>query len=348
MASLGTTRPSTSTRPTSSSARGRSVSFQSFFDFYADAFNNLGALGSDTSVIGVAYTFNAGNGFFATIALEDRGNIGYGNVATVPTAGGVGFTGSNLAAGTTALNNGGYRVPDAVVQFLYDPGAGGWGTAQLTAAVHQARVGYNTVGGAFVGGGNDLGDTKYGWAVQGGVKFNLSMLGAGDTLYLQAAYAEGAGSYLGATSGLTGNSTTNYLVASDGVAIGPAGSIKLGKGYSLVAALDHYWAPNFDTAIFGGYTKWEQNNGALTGVALDPLVYASTFAQARDFAVWQVGVQATWVPIKGIKFAGTVNYYNVEAQKASQDFLLSGGVPYYVGKSDNDGIQAALRIQRDF
>ena len=49
--------------------------FQSFFDFYADAFNNLGALGSDTSVTGAAYTFNAGNGFFATIALEDRGNV---------------------------------------------------------------------------------------------------------------------------------------------------------------------------------------------------------------------------------------------------------------------------------
>ena len=110
MASLGTTRPSTSTRPTSQFGPWSFGRFQSFFDFYADAFDNLGALGSDTTVNGVAYTFNAGNGFFATIALEDRGNIGYGNVATVPTAGGVGFTGSNLAAGTTALNNGGYRA----------------------------------------------------------------------------------------------------------------------------------------------------------------------------------------------------------------------------------------------
>jgi hypothetical protein len=326
--------------------------FQSFFDFYADAYNNLGALGSDTTVNGAAYTFNAGNGFFATIALEDRGNAGLGNVATIPFADpalggpGIGFGGVGTAA-ALGINNGGYRVPDAVVQFLYDPGAGGWGSAQLTAAVHQARIGYNATGATFFGGGTDIGDTKYGWAVQGGVKFNLGMLGAGDSMYVQAAYAQGAASYLGTTSGLTGNNTTNYLVASDAIAVGPAGSLKLGEGYNVLAAIDHYWAPNFDTALWAGYTRWDYNNGALTGVAL-AAPYASTFAQARDFDVWQVGVQATWVPVKGIKFAGTVNYYNVNAQKAAQDFIVSAGVPVYVGNSKNDGIQAALRIQRDF
>ena len=155
------------------------------------------------------------------------------------------------------------------------------------------------------------------------MKFNLGMLGAGDSMYVQAAYAQGAASYLGTTSGLTGNNTTNYLVASDAIAVGPAGSLKLGEGYNVLAAIDHYWAPNFDTALWAGYTRWDYNNGALTGVAL-AAPYASTFAQARDFDVWQVGAQATWVPVKGIKFAGTVNYYNVNAQKASQDFLGLG------------------------
>ena len=40
-------------------------------------------------------------------------------------------------------------------------------------------------------------DDKYGWAVQGGLKFNLPFIAAGDLLYLQAAYAKGPLSYSG-------------------------------------------------------------------------------------------------------------------------------------------------------
>ena len=201
------------------------------------------------------------------------------------------------------------------MQFLYDPGAGGWGTAQLTGAVHQARVGLQHGWRRFRRRHVDIGDTKYGWAVQGGVKFNLSMLGAGDTLYLQAAYAQGAASYLGAqtqANGLAGNSHhATILVASDAIAVGPAASIKLGQGYNVLAALDHYWTPNFDTAIWASYTRWDYNNGALTGVTLGAPSLPPSLRPATS-TVWQVGAQATWVPVKGIKFAGTVNYYNVD------------------------------------
>ena len=40
-------------------------------------------------------------------------------------------------------------------------------------------------------------DTEYGFAVQGGVKINLPFIAAGDVLWLQAAYAQGAINYLG-------------------------------------------------------------------------------------------------------------------------------------------------------
>ena len=42
-----------------------------------------------------------------------------------------------------------------------------------------------------------IADTEYGFAVQGGVKINLPFIAAGDVLWLQAAYAEGAINYLG-------------------------------------------------------------------------------------------------------------------------------------------------------
>jgi hypothetical protein len=182
--------------------------FQSFFDFYADAFNNLGALGSDTSVVGAAYSFNFGNGFFITAALEDRSQTGFGGqpqpiaLGTIVGGSPVGVT-TGVSTFGYGLSAAAYRVPDGVLQLLYDPGANSWGSAQLTGAIHQARVAYSTDLGT--ANGLNLGDSKPGWAVQGGVKFNLGMLGAGDTAYVQAAYAQGAMSYLGLGSNAPAN-----------------------------------------------------------------------------------------------------------------------------------------------
>ncbi len=316
--------------------------FQSFFDFYADAYNNIGALGSDTSVVGAAYTFNAGNGFFATIAIEDRSQLGFNSqpIPSIATAGTVGTAASTFG---TAFSTGGYRVPDGVVQFLYDPGAGGWGSAQLTAAVHQARVAYSTAFGTF---NSDIGDSKYGWAVQGGVKFNLgNWWGAGDSAYIQAAWAQGALSYIGvgsnspANGGLTQNVVSNQVTAADAFATF-GGSTKLAEGYNVLAAIDHYWTPAFDTALWGSYTRVNNPAGALFG--------SGGFVSVPDYNLWQVGAQATWVPVKGIKFAGTVNYFNIDRNTALQDFVTVAGTTYYAGKKTTDGIQAALRIQRDF
>ena len=45
--------------------------FQSFFDFYADNDNFHGMGGSDVTTEGLAYTYTFGNGFSATLAIED-------------------------------------------------------------------------------------------------------------------------------------------------------------------------------------------------------------------------------------------------------------------------------------
>jgi hypothetical protein len=324
--------------------------FQSFFDFYADAFNNLGALGSDTSVVGAAYSFNFGNGFFVTAAIEDRAQLG-NNALPVwsPVAGTIaGGTAGTYAPG--AFGNAGYRVPDGVLQFLYDPGANGWGSAQLSAAVHQSRVAYGAGFGLLNGG--DLGDSKTGWAIQGGVKFNLGMLGAGDTAYIQAAYAQGAMSYIGigsnasANFGLTQNVVSNQITTADSYAVA-GGQTKQAQGFNVLAAIDHFWAPNFDTALWGSYTAVNNPSALLFGsaAAVAPLAAGVT---VPDYQVWQVGAQATWVPVKGLKFAGTVNYYNINKSNAIQDYVTTAGTTYFVGKKNADGIQAALRIQRDF
>lgn len=177
------------------------------------------------------------------------------------------------------------------------------------------------------------------------MKFNLGMLGAGDSAYIQAAYAQGALSYIGmgsnapANFGLTQNVVSNQVVSADAFAV-TGGQTKLAQGFNVLAAIDHFWTPTFDTALWGAYTN--VNNPSA------PIFGSAGTVNAPDFNVWQVGAQATWVPVKGIKFAGTVNYYNINKGTAIQDYQTVAGTTYFVGKKNADGIQAALRIQRDF
>jgi len=88
-------------------------------------------------------------------------------------------------AGTTAYNYGGSRLPNIVGNLNLTQG---WGSAQLSAALQELN---KPVGGAL----NQ--DTVYGYAIQGGLMLNLPAFAAGDVLWLQATYAEGAIAYLG-------------------------------------------------------------------------------------------------------------------------------------------------------
>jgi hypothetical protein len=301
--------------------------FQSFFDFYADAYSNLTGLGSDNSVLGAAYSFSFGNGLFLTAALEDR-NTGNLNAPAIGAPGTLLDDANKGVKGSVGgISLGGYRAPDLVAQLLYDPGANGWGSAQLSAALHQTRLSGLPAPDTF--------ETKYGWAVQGGVKVNLPMLGAGDALYLQAAYTEGALTYIGANNTGAGFGATLPLVAyADAVAVGPGGSVKLTKGFNALAAIDHYITPNLDLSLWAGVTKVDYASGTLTG---------ATFG-ARDFTIIQAGPQLSWVPAKGVRVTGTVNWYHVDTQTKSTDYI--SGVKAVDTKAD--GIQTLLRVQRDF
>ena len=93
------------------------------------------------------------------------------------------------------------RTPDFVGALRLDQA---WGSAQLSAAVHEVGVGQAT--GAIFGlnGGAAASlapaprpSTEYGWAIQGGLKVNAPFVAPGDALYLQGAYGEGAMAYTG-------------------------------------------------------------------------------------------------------------------------------------------------------
>src|SRR4051812_5431746 len=113
-----------------------------------------------------AYTFSFGNGFSATLSLEDgvERRVGQTAVAT-------GLNGFNAGS-----NYAGQNMPDIVGNVRY---AGTWGTAQLNGAIHQTR-GLVIPGTLTPTGFGFVPDTEYGWAIGGSVGINLPMLGAGD------------------------------------------------------------------------------------------------------------------------------------------------------------------------
>jgi len=281
----------------------------SFFDFYATALNfgsgYMASLGSDNGSVNVlAYTATFGNGFSATIALEDRSAV----VRSVFVSRDGGVTADDVL--------GGQRMPSIVGNIRVDQG---WGSAQLSGVVQQLNTSVpNTDGGRI--------DTEYGYAIQAGVRFNLPMLAAGDALWLQAAYADGAVGRLGlgattAFAGLTGTAVDGAIVD---------GNIKRTKGWGVTAALLHYWTPSVRQAVFGNYTAVDYSGRVSTAYgALD------------DFKIWTVGTNVIWSPVSAFDIGVEVLYQKLDPKGR---FVLPTGV----SKSSVDIWEARIRFQRDF
>lgn len=278
---------------------------QSFFSFYTSELNwgsgFLASAGSDTVTDLFAYTATFGSGFSATISVEDRDT-------------------RNLNAST--YNVAGQRTPDVVAALRVDQA---WGSAQLSGALHQLNS--TSLYGPFA----QRIDTKYGWAVQAGAKLNLPALSAGDQLWLEAAYADGALNYLG-----LGNSVSsgNFNVrANDGVIAN--GAIKTTKGWNVTGGLLHYWTPSVRQSVWGTYTGVNYSNEAkLANIGN---------TNVRNFDAWAVGSNVIWSPVRAFDIGVEVLYTKAEKKR-----FLPANDQFVKGQKSEDAFQGRLRLQRDF
>jgi hypothetical protein len=283
----------------------------------------------------LAYTATFGSGFSATISVEDR-TSGTGNRENGAfTRNFLGFGG----AGASVLYEG-QDFPDIVASLRVDQG---WGSAQLSGALTQRKVSGLTLAGAAIAPIAFSSD-EYGWAIQGGVKINLPMLAAGDHLFLQAAYADGALGYLG-WSGNYGVGRTGPLILGD-IGYDPAtGSTKTSTGWSVVAGLRHFWTPQLRSELYGSYSeiKLGYNNpvanyaiGAV-GRSLDP----------KEFIV---AGNLIWSPVSGLDIGVEVLYTRVELRDRVGTAVNGVGIVRNgaLGIKNDDAWAGRLRIQRDF
>ena len=349
---------------------------QSMFDFYADAATYSGLRGSNQTVNGLAYTATFGGGFSATLAIEDEvSHRARGTFADVtnfaPTPAVPVIIGAGLPFWPHATQFLGTRMPDIVANLRVDQP---WGSAQLSAAVHRVGVGvYHTnIAGfpnflqtnALVSKTDSLG-----FAVQGGVKFNLPMLAPGDNLWLQATYANGAVGYTNGSNFAFVNgvySSTNYGVGiarvssgngwNEGVTDGDcvftySGSCEKTKSFALVGAFTHYWTPSVKSWLAAAYYQVKYADNAINPIAgalaLGQVGFNAGLTNYKEFDL--VGGLA-WNPIRGFEIGAEVTWMHGVVSRpvglATDATLLAAGLPAF--KASGDLIRGRLRMIRAF
>jgi hypothetical protein len=256
----------------------------------------------------LAYTFSFGNGFSATLAIEDglERRSGINNLFTAD-------------PGRYA----GQRVPDVVANVKY---VGTWGGAQLSGAVHQIRS--NNL--LPVLGGADFPDTEYGWALSATAHVNLPFLAPGDALWVAATYADGAPAYL--NGGNAGTIIGPFAAFENGspllvdATIDPAtGELERSRAWSVAGGLRHYWTPQIRSNFFGSYLDSDSRVSVRT---------------PADFREYRLGANIFWQPVSGLDLGVEVIYANTDLRGISP---VTG-----LGFRDSNGWEGRFRVQRDF
>ncbi len=207
---------------------------------------------SDQTTNQIAYTAAFGNGFSATIALEDR---------------------SDREVGTY----GGTRAPDLVAALGVSQG---WGSAQLSGALHQVYP--DRAAAHQTGPTNNGADDSFGWAIGGGVVVNLPMASPGSNIFFQGFYADGALSYIGANStvggvavsdyGPTSGTSTGYSLSA-GAYIQATSTIGLALDGSYMDIDQPAGATDLTRWAIDGSVQWEPVSGFVMGADVG---YANT------------------------------------------------------------------------
>lgn len=268
----------------------------SFFSFFGTNTMSGGAGTTDPSTEVLAYTATFGSGFSATVSVENAGN--------------------RRAFGMSGIGYGGQDLPDLVANLNVSQA---WGSAQIMGALHQIRHD-NVV--------NPLIDDEMGWAVGAGLNVRLPMIAAGDALWLQATYADGALSYVGPATAVSDFA----LAVDDATLVG--NTLDTSTAWALAAAFRHFWTPTVWQDIEGRYGQVDQ-----------PIVRVGNQAAgtAVDYSWYQVGTRLNWRPTAGLTFSADVVYTAVDTEVPLIINAATG-----LADDTSSAWAGRLRIQRDF
>ncbi len=266
----------------------------------------------------LAYTATFGGGFSATISLQDpilQGPSGIGVDTTVP--------------GNAAYQ--GLRSPDIVAAVDL---AQGWGTAHIEGVAHNVNA-LDAAG---------FTQNIWGWAIDGGLKFNLPMIGAGDFIQLQGAYGQNATWYSGIEDAMwteAWNIPTGAQggVNGNGVAMPIAdtysnlnGTWATPTAWSVTASTEFHLGPTFSIDPEVGYAAMHWS-----GLGFGQL--------SPDLSSWIGGAVFHWDPVAHLDFNIELLYQTTDQSRPAGYTTAAGAIPW---QSNSSGLEGRFEITRDF
>jgi len=335
----------------------------------------------------IAYTWQIGNGFSASIDLEDgpggRGktifNLSQANVLNGPAAGGGAGLGGlpNLAvAGLGSSDILRSDMPDIAANLRVDQALG---SAQIMGALANRSAGYysnvpglpgfvapapNPPGGTIFGHPGEA----WGYAVGVGAKF-VNFLLPRDTIEGQASFCHGAVTGY-CVSGLYaqnfiygGGNTITMGYTADGV-ITNGSQVELTNAFNWALGYQHYWSPQWRTSVVGGQAfVWYNSSaaGMFCGGAVGSagafgvngffVATPGTFLNCNpNFSQSAVSTRTAWNPHPFLEIGLDLIYFHVSSANGGSQVVLNtnGARPSGLYTIGNfDGAMAVLRFQKN-
>lgn len=282
----------------------------------------------------LAYTATFGNGFSATIALENRGD--QISSTAVSTLGANPFTATAATAGPVPL-----RLPALIGNLRVDQP---WGAAMLSGAVMENTATFGNANLAVVGGAGPQVRTT-GWAVLGGLRVNLPMLAAGDHVMVAVSYGVGALDYViapGANGNFlsTGSYLGGFLRADRNVtlfcvnAACTAGGSEQTRAFSAAGHFVHYWTPSLRSILTGTYARIDP------GTTTKSTAWINGGLSRAD--LWQAVGQLIWSPVRNFDIGVELSYARL---RQTLPLTLPVAVPASVNPSN---WTMRMRVERTF
>lgn len=257
------------------------------FDFWAGDFYegiDPGFFYADATPNQIAYTADFGNGFSASISIEDAYERS-GNYTDVDD------------------NQIGQQVPDIVGNITYE---GSWGAAKVSGAAHQNEqdpsddvFGFSNTAFAYNNGGFQNDD--WGWAVLGGVRFDFSET---TNLYIEGVYSDGAVGYTGLGVAIP---LANTDFDGDSIA-----------AWYVGGGIRHYWTPTVFTSLVGSYG--ETDDFTLGYAQAVPVLGSITGVANANYQAYSIGANIGWQPVKGLTL---VLQYDRIQEKLDYDYATA-------------------------
>ncbi|WP_315831815.1 porin [Bradyrhizobium prioriisuperbiae] len=327
-----------------------------------------------TGIPMLAYTATLGNGLSATISLEDAQP--YRSAGVINTAvtflGPFGSNGTSGPTYGTVANSfvgnaqGGDHVPDIVGNLRIDQA---WGSAHIAAAAHEVHGTYYTAANSDTGHPS----STWGYAISGAFELKNLPTGTGDSLKVEASFANGAAKYVfggtidqlgaGRFAIANGNGIAfGYIL--DGVYTGTNAANGTGisktDAWEVSAYYEHYWNPAWRTSVFGSYSQISYGSGANAALLAafnapvpPPNSVAAGSALAGTFSLGfaQIGTRTAWSPVRNLTLSAEFTYTRLD-QNLSGTVNVTG-VPGYAGATtfnvrDQNRYNGAVQALRSF